>query len=144
MGPMLAPSQESKGVVLNADFIFYIIVLKLCCDVCKFNYHIIVSRFRWRRNFRWFFNADIELNCEMCPAVYFYHIMKQLIVFYSIKKHTDFTISINTLRPRQNGRHIAEDIFKCIFVNKNVRSPIKFSLKSVPKAQLTIFQHWIT
>ena len=27
---------------------------------------------------------------------------------------------INTLRPRQNGRHFADDIFKCIFVNENV------------------------
>ena len=26
---------------------------------------------------------------------------------------------INTLRPRQNGRHFANDIFKCIFLNKN-------------------------
>ena len=26
----------------------------------------------------------------------------------------------NTLRPRQNGRHLADDIFKCIFVIENV------------------------
>ena len=28
--------------------------------------------------------------------------------------------SINTLRPRQNGRHFADDIFKSIFLNENV------------------------
>ena len=27
--------------------------------------------------------------------------------------------SINTLRPRQNGRHFTDDIFKCIFLNEN-------------------------
>ena len=40
---------------------------------------------------------------------------------------------INTLRPRQNGRHFADDIFKCIFLNENVRISIKISLKFVPK-----------
>ena len=40
---------------------------------------------------------------------------------------------VNTLRPRQNGRHFAEDIFKCIFMNENVWFPIKLSLKFVPK-----------
>ena len=37
------------------------------------------------------------------------------------------------LRPRQNGRHFADDIFKCIFLNENVRISIKISLKFVPK-----------
>ena len=27
---------------------------------------------------------------------------------------------IGTLRPRQNGRHFADDIFKCIFLNEDV------------------------
>ena len=37
-----------------------------------------------------------------------------------------------TLRSRQNGRHFADDIFKCIFVNENVWIPIEISLKFVP------------
>ena len=40
---------------------------------------------------------------------------------------------INSLRPRQNGRHFADDICKCIFLNENVRISIKISLKFVPK-----------
>ena len=43
---------------------------------------------------------------------------------------------INTLRRRQNGRHFADDTFKCIFFNKNVRILIKNSLKFVPKGQI--------
>ena len=40
---------------------------------------------------------------------------------------------INSLRQRQNGRHFADAIFKCIFLNENVWIPIKISLKFVPK-----------
>ena len=41
-----------------------------------------------------------------------------------------------TLRPRQNGRHFADDIFKCIFLNENVWIPNKISLKCVPKGPI--------
>ena len=43
---------------------------------------------------------------------------------------------INTLRPRQNGRHFADDIFKCIFLNENVWIPIKISLKFVAQGPI--------
>ena len=43
---------------------------------------------------------------------------------------------INTLRPRQNGCHFADDILKCIFLNENVWIPIKISLKSAPKGPI--------
>ena len=43
---------------------------------------------------------------------------------------------INTLRPRQIGRHFADDIFKYIFFNENVWIPIKISLKFVPKGRI--------
>ena len=43
---------------------------------------------------------------------------------------------INTLRPRKNGRHFADDIFKRIFFNKNVWISIKISLKFVPKGPI--------
>ena len=39
---------------------------------------------------------------------------------------------INTLRPRQNGRHLADDVFKSIFFNENVRISVEISLKFVP------------
>ena len=43
---------------------------------------------------------------------------------------------VNTLRPKQNGRHFSEDIFKCIFLNGNVQITIKISLKFVPKGPI--------
>ena len=43
---------------------------------------------------------------------------------------------VNTLRPRQNGRHFPDDIFKCIFLNENIWISIKISLKFVPKGPI--------
>ena len=39
---------------------------------------------------------------------------------------------VNTLRPRQNGRHFPDNIFKWIFVKENAWIPIKISAKFVP------------
>ena len=46
------------------------------------------------------------------------------------------TSLINTLRPRQNGRHFADDIFKRIFSKEKVWISIKISLKFVPKGPI--------
>ena len=40
---------------------------------------------------------------------------------------------VNTLRPRQNDRHFADDILICIFGNEKFFVLIKISLKFVPK-----------
>ena len=50
------------------------------------------------------------------------------IMFLSLRDHC-----VNTLRPRQNGRHFADAIFMCLFLNENVWIMIKISLKFVPK-----------
>ena len=42
-------------------------------------------------------------------------------------------LSFSTLRPRQNGRHFADEIFNCKFLNENVWIPVKISLKFVSK-----------
>ena len=42
----------------------------------------------------------------------------------------------NTLRPRQDGRHFADDIFTCNFFNENCCILIKFSLKYVRKGPI--------
>ena len=45
-------------------------------------------------------------------------------------------VILNTLRPRQNGRHLTDDILNSIFLNENVWIPIKISLKFVPKGAI--------
>ena len=44
--------------------------------------------------------------------------------------------NFNTLRTRRNGQHFADDIFKRIFFNENVRISIKISLTFVPKGPI--------
>ena len=52
------------------------------------------------------------------------------------------TLATNTseiwfkMRPRQNGPHLADDIFKCIFLNENGWISIEISLKFVPKGPI--------
>ena len=50
--------------------------------------------------------------------------------------YADMLICFNTLRPRQNGRHFPDDIFKCIFLNENVWISINISLKFVPRGPI--------
>ena len=59
--------------------------------------------------------------------------------------------TVNTLRPRQNGRYFADDIFKCIFLNKNASIAIKISLKfvlggrinNIPALVQIMAWHWL-
>ena len=43
---------------------------------------------------------------------------------------------VNTLRPRQCGRHFPDDTFKRIFLNENVTISLKISLKFVPNGPI--------
>ena len=44
--------------------------------------------------------------------------------------------SVNTLRPRRDRRHFADDTFKCVFLNENERISLRISLKFVPKGPI--------
>ena len=46
---------------------------------------------------------------------------------------------LNTLRPRQNGRHFPDDTFKCILLNENARISDTISQKFVPKGPINKF-----
>ena len=56
-------------------------------------------------------------------------------LFHAGQSH-DF-LCFNTLRPRQRGRHFANDIFKCISLNENVWLSIKILMKFVPEVRIT-------
>ena len=45
---------------------------------------------------------------------------------------------IRTLRPREDGRHFADDIFKTIFIKENVWISIEISAEFVPKRPVSI------
>ena len=55
--------------------------------------------------------------------------------------HNELTLkvlhrTVNTLRPRQNGRQIPDHIFKWIFLNENIWISINITLKFVPKGSI--------
>ena len=45
-------------------------------------------------------------------------------------------LTLNTLRPRQDGCHFPDDIFRCIFLNENIWIAINISLSFVPKGPI--------
>ena len=63
------------------------------------------------------------------------------LFFGSTTLNTKFNHHINTLRPRQNGRNFADDIFKCIFFNEMFQLRLKFHWRLFIRVQLTIIQH---
>ena len=66
-----------------------------------------------------------------------WYLVTDLVAHYEILRviNENF-VTVNTLRPRQNGRHFPDDILKMIFFNKNVWISIEISLKFVPEGQI--------
>ena len=54
------------------------------------------------------------------------HYIRLCTAEYLFSENRDWR-HLNILRPRQNGRHFADDICKGIFLNENVWIPIKIS-----------------
>ena len=91
-------------------------------------------------NFQVYSGTCIMKHQVVSPVtvVHYSSMFSSIFIFHNLV----INVSINTLRPRQNGRHFADDIFKCIFLNENVWIPIKISLSLFLRVQLTISQHW--
>ena len=60
----------------------------------------------------------------------------------SAKMMKNFII-FNSLKPRQNGRHLADDIFKLHFSMKMCECRLRFHGNLFIGFELTIFQHWL-
>ena len=70
--------------------------------------------------------------CLMAPSYNLSQCWSRCMSPYGITR----TQWVNSLRPRQNGRHFADNVFKCIFLNENVWILFKISLKFVPKGPI--------
>ena len=81
-------------------------------------------------------NISVSVNTNGTNDLHFNEIFQTLsycsLTVGSWCHVTSQTLVNNTLRPRQCGRHFADDILKCIFLNENIWISIKISLKSVP------------
>ena len=80
------------------------------------------------QNSKWTNTVSWQIFCTRLICVSFY-ILARLRTCIQV-------YSLNTLRPRQNGRHFADDTFKRIFLNQNVRNSINISLKFVPTGRI--------
>ena len=80
--------------------------------------------------------------CQGCPTSSTKIYIKKNNKHALMRFWTDCTYIVNTLRPRQNGCHFPDDIFKWIFLNENVWILLKIPLTFVLMFELTIFQHW--
>ena len=80
-----------------------------------------------------------------CMSLYWNHLEIVFAIIFAVMKWSPEWSSerlwlvyffINSLRPRQNGRHFADDTFKRAFLNENVLISIKISLKFVSKGPI--------
>ena len=94
---------------------------------------------------------ESSINCPIAPCIncscqgplfitcflWNYDVKKQSQQLYHVECKMTHPFpefkGFNTLRPRQNGRQLADDIFKCIFLNENVWISIRIFFKFVPK-----------
>ena len=83
-----------------------------------------------------------------CQAISNHHADSIVILVSYEPYYVTHVLCFNTLRPRRNGRHFADNILKCIFVNKTFWILNKISLKYVPqglinnKAALVQIMDW--
>ena len=103
----------------------YIYIIMMIMQICSLQLLKFGERFWWRAYGILAYYAESVSKTRLVLSVPF------LIVFamYGV-------VCVNSLRPRQNRRHFADDIFKCNFLNENVWILIKISLKFVPKGTI--------
>ena len=96
---------------------------------------------------RWCLSIKSQLNRNVKgKPTFMKNIKKILVVFiYCYFCHTVFTQLYYIFRsspPEQNGRHFADDIFKCIVLEETLNILIQISLKFVPRVLQTRSQVW--
>ena len=97
----------------------------------KISLNIIFLRFYW--NLPGANELNVRIECKIFRHDVFSLLPTQVIISFYIHVYVQWAIIFNTLRPRQNGRHFANDIFKCNFVNEKAWFSITISLKFVPQ-----------
>ena len=90
---------------------------------------------RKKRSTRVLYQNSVSSLCEYVLIITIdkYHYLSILLCFIFISNFRIVLSWLNTLRPRQNDCHYADGIFKCIFLNEDLRIVNKISLKFVPK-----------
>ena len=85
---------------------------------------------------RWSWNMQSNVAASFASVILIHDLRRLQFHLEKLAPKSRDMGKLNTLRPRQNGRHFADDTFNRIFVNENVRIMIKFSLKFFPKGPI--------
>ena len=99
---------------------------------CLFNVISSCFIFRFLAHFWWYTSCNSRSSDNYCCWILFF--------YCKCKTNTHICVSgflclwfVNSLRPRQNGRLFADDTFKGIFLNEDIRILTENSLKFVPR-----------
>ena len=84
------------------------------------------------------FNLELLWSARRVRVLYIKCANSSLVFYAVVRRHS----IVNTLRPRQNGRHFPDDIFKCIFFMKMYEFRLRFHWSLFLGVQTTISQHW--
>ena len=99
-----------------------------CRDVCKISLwsaEYIMNKTITK--FHWISNSFETLLVGRAPCL----TREDKLISFQTELISLHQCRVNTLRPRQDGRHFADAIFTCIFFNENCCILIKFSLQFV-------------
>ena len=111
----------------------------MCCWTQEFSFNVFCNNMKCETmsvNFTCYYAIQLgSLSAEskkLRNVYYFPYHWPQMLHFVTAHHWNH----INTLRPRQNGRHFPVDISKWIFLNENVCISLKISLGYVPKVRI--------
>ena len=91
---------------------------------CNYQKHMYVVLWIKSINLLFPFNVCLFYESRLEKLIFksfgriMYSIMRRFL--YQVQICNWVGSSLNTLRPRQNGRHFPDNVFKCIFLNENV------------------------
>ena len=113
--------QYTMGYLMNEQKIIHTHTLKCLCLVVHFDEPA------WHKNImpwsvgKYKLPMDWKWQLSRASGLYTVYIIKY---------------ALNTLRLRQDGRHFADIVLKCIFLNENVWISLKIPLKFVPRGPI--------
>ena len=104
------------------------------CDLVKRRLNSSKTKFPSNVNCEWKIITETDARCR-CNERGVYDDLQAGSRFFSFITRM---LACSPSRAGQNGRHFADDIFICIFVNEKCRILIKISLKFIPNGPIHI------
>ena len=154
-GPVTRKMFPFDDVIMDFDFLWMgLVFLRLIQNRFHFDGFWYIPWVMFDPSLGWFFNfpfIDIPLFVES----FLTQVQRSLVCVYCspssildtcgmrIWRPGTFVLLtwLNTWRQRQNCRHFADDIFKCIFLNENAEFRLRFNWSLLLRFELTISQN---